>query len=149
MKPLTFLTATLAILPGVLAVDVTKSVIVRFEKDNTPSHIIDQAKKAITDAGGKITHVYDLIQYAPPLDYPAKLSFLTVPGASPHSHPKNRSRMSKYRATSGRSMSRRTRSSRRARSFRGVDNEKVTISSIGRDWVLKMAADLVVIGIRR
>lgn len=62
MKPLAFLAATLAVLPGVMAVDVTKSVIVWFEKDNTPSSIINQAKKAITDAGGKITHVYDLIQ---------------------------------------------------------------------------------------
>ncbi|KAI5456285.1 hypothetical protein BGZ63DRAFT_367057 [Mariannaea sp. PMI_226] len=62
MRPFAFLTAALAVLPGVIAVDVTKSVIVWFEKDNTPASIINKAKKAITDAGGKITHVYDLIQ---------------------------------------------------------------------------------------
>lgn len=64
MKPFTILAATLAILPGALAVDQKKSVIVWFEDESTPDSAINDAKQSILDAGGKITHIYTLIKYA-------------------------------------------------------------------------------------
>lgn len=62
MKPFTILAATLAILPGALAVDQKKSVIVWFEDESTPDSAINDAKQSILDAGGKITHIYTLIK---------------------------------------------------------------------------------------
>ncbi|KAI2263690.1 hypothetical protein LOZ10_003004 [Ophidiomyces ophidiicola] len=38
-----------------------KSVIISYP-ENTPNSVIDMAKKAIRDAGGKITHEYSLIR---------------------------------------------------------------------------------------
>ena len=38
-----------------------KAVIISYP-DNTPDKILDQAKQAITDAGGIITHEYKLIK---------------------------------------------------------------------------------------
>merc|ERR1711879_484024 len=52
------LAVALAVIPGVLG----KSVIVYFDDNNTPDSIVDQAKKDIVSAGGKITHVYSIIK---------------------------------------------------------------------------------------
>merc|ERR1711988_2069897 len=52
------LAVALAAIPGVLG----KSVIVYFDDNNTPDSIVDQAKKDIVSAGGKITHVYSIIK---------------------------------------------------------------------------------------
>ncbi|KAK7398116.1 hypothetical protein QQX98_012522 [Neonectria punicea] len=62
MKPITFLTAALAILPGALAIEQKKSVIVWFEDESTPDSAIHDAKQSILDAGGKITHIYTIIK---------------------------------------------------------------------------------------
>lgn len=61
MKLLSFLLAALTLLAGVLAVDIQKSVIVTYPPE-TPDSIVNQAKKAVTDAGGVITHEYKLIK---------------------------------------------------------------------------------------
>jgi hypothetical protein len=55
------LAGALALLSGVVAVDIQKSVIVTYPPE-TPNSIVDQAKKAIVDAGGIITHDYNLIK---------------------------------------------------------------------------------------
>ena len=60
------LLALASLVAGVMAVDVQKSVIVTYP-DGTPNSVLDQAKKAITDAGGVITHEYNLVKYAPGL----------------------------------------------------------------------------------
>lgn len=62
MKPLTYLAAALAILPGALAVDQKKSAIVWFENESTPDSVVNEAKQALVKAGGKITHVYSIIK---------------------------------------------------------------------------------------
>ncbi|KAH7134812.1 hypothetical protein B0J13DRAFT_91445 [Dactylonectria estremocensis] len=62
MKFTTILAATLAIIPSALAVDQKKSVIVWYEDESTPDSTINSAKQSIIDAGGKITHVYELIR---------------------------------------------------------------------------------------
>jgi hypothetical protein len=61
MRPFGFLVAALALLPGALAVDESKSVIVWYE-DHVGDAVIEQAKQAIVAAGGQITHVYSLIK---------------------------------------------------------------------------------------
>lgn len=68
MRPLTFLAAALAVLPGATAVDQKKSAIVWFEDESTPDSVVNEAKKAIIKAGGKITHSYSIIKYV--LDTP-------------------------------------------------------------------------------
>jgi hypothetical protein len=65
MKPLALLVAALAVVPGSLAVDQKKSAIIWFEDDRTPDSIVNEAKDSIIKAGGKITHVYKIIKYAP------------------------------------------------------------------------------------
>ncbi|PSN68389.1 hypothetical protein BS50DRAFT_492475 [Corynespora cassiicola Philippines] len=44
-----------------MAVAPLKSVIVSFPND-TPDHIVDEAKEAIRKAGGQITHEYNIIK---------------------------------------------------------------------------------------
>lgn len=62
MRPFALLVAALAVVPGAVAVGAKKSAIVWFENESTPDHIIDQAKEALLEAGGKITHVYSIIK---------------------------------------------------------------------------------------
>lgn len=64
MRPSTMLVAALAVVPGALAVDKMKNVIVWLEDDSLPMSIIEKAKNAIIDAGGKVTHDYSFIRYA-------------------------------------------------------------------------------------
>ncbi|KAI6780322.1 uncharacterized protein J7T54_005424 [Emericellopsis cladophorae] len=52
------LALALAVIPGVFG----KSVIIYFDDNNTPDSIVDQAKKDIVSAGGKITHVYSILK---------------------------------------------------------------------------------------
>ncbi|KAK5658604.1 hypothetical protein OQA88_1997 [Cercophora sp. LCS_1] len=61
MKLFSFFIALLAFFTGVIAVDIQKSVIITYP-ENTPDHVLDQAKKAIKDGGGMITHEYQLIK---------------------------------------------------------------------------------------
>jgi hypothetical protein len=61
MKPFTFLIATLSLFAGVIAVDIQKSVIISYP-DTTPDSVVEQAKKAIIEGGGVITHEYHLIK---------------------------------------------------------------------------------------
>lgn len=58
---LAFLVATLSIICAAVAVDVQKSVIITYPAE-TPDSILDQAKDAIRDGGGVITHEYQLIK---------------------------------------------------------------------------------------
>jgi hypothetical protein len=63
---LTFLLAAVFLVSAVAAVaQQQKSVIVTFPSD-TPSYILDQAKDAVTSAGGMITHEYKIIKYVFP-----------------------------------------------------------------------------------
>ena len=64
MRPFGFLVTALAVVPGVLGVDQTKSAIVWFDDKNTPDSVVNKAKDDIIKAGGKITHVYSIIKYA-------------------------------------------------------------------------------------
>jgi hypothetical protein len=57
--------AALALVPSVLAVDESKSVIVWYD-DHVADAIVEQAKEAIIAAGGQITHVYSLIKCVVP-----------------------------------------------------------------------------------
>ena len=61
MRPFTFLIATLSLFAGVIAVDIQKSVIISYP-DTTPDSVVEQAKKAIIEGGGIITHEYHLIK---------------------------------------------------------------------------------------
>ncbi|RAO70640.1 uncharacterized protein BHQ10_006652 [Talaromyces amestolkiae] len=45
----------------VLAVQVQKPIVVSYP-DNTPDSVLNEAKKAITDAGGWITHEFNLFK---------------------------------------------------------------------------------------
>ncbi|KJZ72031.1 hypothetical protein HIM_08592 [Hirsutella minnesotensis 3608] len=62
MKLLSLTIAALALLPGAIAVDQPKEVIIWFEDPNTPASVVDQARNSILKAGGKITHEYTLIK---------------------------------------------------------------------------------------
>ncbi|KFA64356.1 hypothetical protein S40285_02918 [Stachybotrys chlorohalonatus IBT 40285] len=62
MKPATLLFGALALIPSALAVGQTKSAIVWFEDPSTPDSVINEAKNSIIAAGGKITHVYNIIK---------------------------------------------------------------------------------------
>jgi len=62
MKLLSVFVAVLSIICAAVAVDVQKSVIITYPAD-TPNSILDQAKQAIRDGGGIITHEYQLIKY--------------------------------------------------------------------------------------
>jgi hypothetical protein len=61
MRSFAFLLASLTLLSGVIAVDIQKSVLITYPAE-TPDSIVDQAKKAIVEAGGVITHEYTLIK---------------------------------------------------------------------------------------
>ncbi|KAL2256521.1 hypothetical protein VTK26DRAFT_1538 [Humicola hyalothermophila] len=61
MKPLSVFVAALTLLSGAAAVDVQKSVLITYPPE-TPDSVLNQAKKAIVDAGGVITHEYKLIK---------------------------------------------------------------------------------------
>ncbi|KAK3943564.1 hypothetical protein QBC46DRAFT_351441 [Diplogelasinospora grovesii] len=62
MRLFAFLIAALAFLiAGVTAVDVQKSVIITYPPE-TPDSVLAQAKKAIEDGGGMVTHEYQLIK---------------------------------------------------------------------------------------
>ncbi|KAK6226318.1 hypothetical protein QIS74_02365 [Colletotrichum tabaci] len=62
MRPSAFLVAALAVVPGVLAVDQMKSVIIWAQSDSISDDIIAKAKQSVIDAGGQITHTYSLIR---------------------------------------------------------------------------------------
>jgi hypothetical protein len=61
MRAFGFVVAALALLPGASAVDESKSVIIWYENSVADS-VVDQARNAIVEAGGQITHVYSLIK---------------------------------------------------------------------------------------
>jgi hypothetical protein len=61
MKLTAFLITALTVASGALAVDVQKSVIISYPSE-TPDSVLDQAKQAIKDSGGVITHEYQLIK---------------------------------------------------------------------------------------
>jgi hypothetical protein len=61
MRLFAILIAALTLLSGVIAVDVQKSVIISYPAE-TPDSVVDQAKKAIIEGGGLITHEYHLIK---------------------------------------------------------------------------------------
>lgn len=61
MRLFSFLIAALTLLSGVIAVDIQKSVLITYPPE-TPDGIVTDAKKAIVDAGGTITHEYKLIK---------------------------------------------------------------------------------------
>ncbi|KAK1772926.1 hypothetical protein QBC33DRAFT_554366 [Phialemonium atrogriseum] len=61
MRLLAFLVAALSIVCAAVAVDVQKSVIITYPAD-TPNSVLDQAKQAIREGGGVITHEYQLIK---------------------------------------------------------------------------------------
>lgn len=60
MRVLPTLLAGLAVVSGALAVDIQKSVIVSFPA-GTAKSVMDSAKADIKEAGGVITHEYQLI----------------------------------------------------------------------------------------
>jgi hypothetical protein len=60
MRPAALLAATLAVLPSALAGG-KKSAIVWFD-DNVSDEIVQKAKHAIEEAGGMITHTYEIIK---------------------------------------------------------------------------------------
>ncbi|KAK4040471.1 hypothetical protein C8A01DRAFT_46190 [Parachaetomium inaequale] len=61
MRLFSFLLAALTLLSGVIAVDIQKSVLITYPPE-TPDSVVSQAKKAVVDAGGVITHEYTLIK---------------------------------------------------------------------------------------
>lgn len=61
MRLFAFLIAALTLLAGVIAVDIQKSVIISYAPE-TPNSVVEQAKKAVVEAGGVITHEYTLIK---------------------------------------------------------------------------------------
>lgn len=62
MRLFSFFLAALTLFSSALAVDIQKSVIVSYP-EGTPDSVLDQAKDAIRQAGGQITHEYTLIRY--------------------------------------------------------------------------------------
>ncbi|KAK3387263.1 hypothetical protein B0H63DRAFT_469663 [Podospora didyma] len=61
MRVFAFLIAALTFFASVIAVDIQKSVIITYPQE-TPDSVLDQAKKAIVEGGGIITHEYNLIK---------------------------------------------------------------------------------------
>ena len=61
MRLFAFLIAALTLISGVVAVDVQKSVIITYPPE-TPDSVLDDARKAIEDGGGVVTHQYQLIK---------------------------------------------------------------------------------------
>lgn len=108
MRFLPFIAAALAVVPGALAVDQKKSAIVWFDDLSTPDSVVDEVKKCLTDAGGKITHMYTIIKYVPTTRSNSAV-MLTTLGDFPSSHPRRPSNLSGRHTPSTRSRSRRTR----------------------------------------
>jgi len=61
MKLVAFLLATLALFSGVIAVDLKKEVLITYP-DDTADSVVEEAKQVISDAGGIITHEFNLIK---------------------------------------------------------------------------------------
>ncbi|KAL2135842.1 hypothetical protein VTI74DRAFT_6605 [Chaetomium olivicolor] len=61
MRLFSLFLAALTLFSGVIAVDIQKSVLITYPPE-TPNSVVDQAKKAVVDAGGIITHEYTLIK---------------------------------------------------------------------------------------
>ena len=61
MRLIAFLIAALTVVSGAFAVDVQKSFIVSYQ-DDTPDSVVNEAKDKIINAGGVITHEYQLIK---------------------------------------------------------------------------------------
>ncbi|KAF4961614.1 hypothetical protein FSARC_10143 [Fusarium sarcochroum] len=62
MRLLPFIATALAVVPSAFAVEQKASAIVWFEDESTPDRVVDECKKALVKAGGKITHVYSIIK---------------------------------------------------------------------------------------
>ncbi len=62
MKVSTILVTALTSVGAALAVDVQKSVIISYPDPTTPNSVIDQAKDAVRQSGGIVTHEYQLIK---------------------------------------------------------------------------------------
>ena len=54
--------AVLGLIPAAIGIAVQKPVVITYPED-TPNSVLDQAKQAIIDAGGIITHEYQLLKY--------------------------------------------------------------------------------------
>ncbi|KAM7220535.1 hypothetical protein V8F06_004124 [Rhypophila decipiens] len=62
MRFFAFIVAALSLfMAGVMAVDIQKSVLITYPPE-TPDSVLAQAKKAIEEGGGTITHEYKLIK---------------------------------------------------------------------------------------
>lgn len=61
MRLFAILVTTLTFLSGAFAADILKSILVTYPPE-TPNSVVEQAKKAVVDAGGIITHEYTLIK---------------------------------------------------------------------------------------
>ncbi|KAF4125938.1 hypothetical protein GMORB2_1184 [Geosmithia morbida] len=58
MRAVSFVVATLAVVPNVLG----KSAVISFADKDTPDSIVQKAKDDIIAAGGTITHTYNIIK---------------------------------------------------------------------------------------
>ena len=61
MKLIAFLLATLALFSSVIAVDQKKEVLITYP-DEVPDWVVSEAKDFIVNAGGVITHEFNLIK---------------------------------------------------------------------------------------
>lgn len=63
MRPLAILAGALALAPGILAVNIEKSILVTYNRE-APSvaQLINDAKSTILEAGGRITHEFKFIE---------------------------------------------------------------------------------------
>ena len=61
MKLVAFLLATLALLSSAIAVDLKKEVLITYP-DEVDDWVVAEAKRVIVDAGGVITHEFNLIK---------------------------------------------------------------------------------------
>ncbi len=84
------LTAFLAL--GMAATMPQKDVLVSYA-DNTPDSVVEQAKKAIIDSGGSITHSYVLIKYFDPFPLCIWFHLTTHIEGSLLKHPRKFSRL--------------------------------------------------------
>jgi hypothetical protein len=61
MRLFSFLITAFTLLSGAIAVDIRKSVLITYPPE-TPDSVVTQAKQAIIDDGGIVTHEYTLIK---------------------------------------------------------------------------------------
>ena len=61
MQLITFLLATLALFSSVIAVDLKTEVLITYP-DEVPDWVVTEAKEFISNAGGVITHEFNLIK---------------------------------------------------------------------------------------